>query len=143
VRATRFEAGPRVVRRVAFEKDERNLPVVEKRQAAADERGPDAAPLVRGQDGQWAEHLHVDQPAGSVEQTAGEHHVADDRTAVDRDEGERRRISAQVIDQIGDRRTVVAEGRAVQWAYRMAVVVLAKLHARGPYCHRLSAAPGL
>jgi len=73
-----------------------------------------------------AQHLHVDQPAGRVQQAAAEHHVAGDQVAVGRGERRGGRVAGQVVGQAGDDRTVIAEGGEVHRAYRR------RVHGRGP-----------
>jgi len=88
-----------------------------------------------GQDGQRTEHLHLNQPQRSIEQTAGEHDVPHDLPVVlgNQREGIRGRNGLpQGIDQVGHDKAVVTERPDVDVSHRLPVgrTFFAEIHAR-------------
>jgi hypothetical protein len=88
-----------------------------------------------GQDGQGAEHLHLNQPPRSIEQAAGEHDVPYDLPVVlgNQREGIRGRNGLpQRIDQVGHDKAVITERPHVDVSHRLPVgrTFLAEIHAR-------------
>src|SRR4051812_1461184 len=78
MRRTGLESKPWVVGRRALEKHERDTSVGEQVKPLLDQPAADTLSLHGRQHTDRTEHLHVDEPARSVEPAAGEHHVSDD-----------------------------------------------------------------
>jgi hypothetical protein len=132
----------RVIARITLQEDKGDAPRAKCLEPVSHQGRADTALLVLRQDGQRAEYLHLNQPPGGIEQTAGKHRVPGDPSVVlgDQRQTARRRDGVpQGIDQVGHHKAVVTERPQVDVPYRLSVgrTFFANFHAR-----RVGATPG-
>ncbi len=125
LRATGLKAEPRVIVRPTLEKHDRHAPSDHHFKAGTYQRRSDPLSLMFGLHPDGTEYLHVNEPARSVEQAPGEHHVPDHTAAVLGDQ--RQPIVAgnelsQILDELGDDGAVIAKRAAMHAAHGPSII---------------------